>query len=189
MLWLVLKMHVLFLLKSPVHSPCKPVHYVLVYKYTHAYWYMCSEPEGCTEGAVRLSGGDIEQEGIPQVCVNGVWGSICDSGLSSTDGQVICRELGYHDIGIILLLTMQNRLWVAAFPKMTVCPFCLQKFQCFIPPPTLEMEKVQLFGVNCHVVDWRVPSHSVPGYSILISSALEMRLQESSVEMVCANCY
>ena len=60
-----------------------------------------TEPEGCTEGSIRLSGGDIEQEGIPEVCVNGVWGSICDSGWSSIDGQVICRELGYGDIGIV----------------------------------------------------------------------------------------
>ena len=74
---------------------------------------MCSEPEGCTEGALRLSGGDIEQEGIPEVCVNGVWGSICGnewsrpltSTWSSTDGQVICRELGYHDNGTTLFCT------------------------------------------------------------------------------------
>ena len=64
---------------------------------------MCSEPMGCAEGLVRLSGGDIEQEGIPEVCVNGVWGSICDSGWSSIDGQVICRELGYVDTGITSL--------------------------------------------------------------------------------------
>ena len=72
---------------------------------------MCSEPEGCTEGAVRLSGGDIEQEGIPEVCVNGVWGSICAYGgkyewsWSSADGQVICRQLGYHDNGTTLFCT------------------------------------------------------------------------------------
>ena len=52
------------------------------------------------EGSVRLSGGDIEQEGIPEVCISGVWGSICDSGWTSFDGQVICKELGYDDIGI-----------------------------------------------------------------------------------------
>ena len=60
-----------------------------------------SEPEGCIEGSVRLSGGDIEQEGIPEVCVSGVWGSICDNGWSSTDGRVICKQLGFDDIGII----------------------------------------------------------------------------------------
>ena len=63
---------------------------------------MCSEPEGCREGSVRLSVGDIEQEGIPEVCVNGVWGSICDSGWSSIDGDVFCKELGFEYIGIVL---------------------------------------------------------------------------------------
>ena len=58
------------------------------------------EPEGCTEGSVRLSDSDIEQEGIPEVCVNGVWGSICDSGWSSYDGKVFCKEVGYDDIGM-----------------------------------------------------------------------------------------
>ena len=70
--------------------------------------YVFSEPDGCTEGSVRLSGGDIEQEGIPEVCVNGVWGSICDDGWSSIDGHVICRELGYGDIGIVILCNRIN---------------------------------------------------------------------------------
>ena len=61
----------------------------------------CSEPEGCKEGSVRLSGGNIEQEGIPEVCVNGVWGSICEDGWSFFDGQVFCRQLGYGDTGIM----------------------------------------------------------------------------------------
>ena len=67
-----------------------------------SYACVCSEPEGCIEGSVRLSSGDIEQEGIPEVCVNGVWGSICDNGWSSIDGIVLCRQLGYDDIGIAI---------------------------------------------------------------------------------------
>ena len=61
--------------------------------------FVCSEPEGCTEESIRLSGGDIEQEGIPEVCINGVWGSICDDGWSLVDGLVFCRQLGYDNIG------------------------------------------------------------------------------------------
>ena len=68
----------------------------------HVHVRACSEPEGCIEGSVRLSGGDIEQEGIPEVCVSGVWGSICDNGWSSIDGIVLCRQLGFHDIGIVI---------------------------------------------------------------------------------------
>ena len=57
------------------------------------------EPTGCGEGAVRLDGGDIEQEGRVEVCVNGVWGSICDYGWDKTDAHVICKQLGYAELG------------------------------------------------------------------------------------------
>ena len=32
----------------------------------------------CEDGDIRLVDGDIEQEGRPEVCVDGIWGSICD---------------------------------------------------------------------------------------------------------------
>ena len=57
------------------------------------------EPTGCNEGAMRLNGGSIEQEGRVEVCVNGVWGSICDYGWDKTDAHVICKQLGYAELG------------------------------------------------------------------------------------------
>ena len=108
MLWFVLKLHLLFLLRSFVPLLVNLCIYVSVYIYTHAYRCMCSEPEGCTEGSVRLSGGNLEQEGIPEVCVNGVWGSICSRDWHLTNGQVICRELGYHDNGTTLFVLEQT---------------------------------------------------------------------------------
>ena len=36
------------------------------------YAYMYLEPEGCIEGSVHLSNGDVEQEGIPEVCQKGM---------------------------------------------------------------------------------------------------------------------
>ena len=48
---------------------------------------------------MRLSGGDIEQEGRVEVCVNGVWGSICDFGWDKTDAHIICKQLGYAELG------------------------------------------------------------------------------------------
>ena len=55
-----------------------------------------SDPGVCTEGDVRLADGVIEQEGRPEVCVNGVWGSICQYSWSTTDAYVFCNQLG-HD--------------------------------------------------------------------------------------------
>ena len=86
---------------------------------------MCSEPEGCVEGSVRLSSGDIEQEGIPEVCVNGVWGSICDNGWSSIDGIVLCRQLGFDDIGIAI-----NSIRIGPIGMMYTCILQILLFLC-----------------------------------------------------------
>ena len=50
----------------------------------------------CTNGDTRLLDGKIEQEGRPEVCVNGIWSQICDIGWSVIDGQVACLSLGYN---------------------------------------------------------------------------------------------
>ena len=38
------------------------------------------DPGQCEEGSIRLADGIIEQEGRLEVCVNEVWGSVCDEG-------------------------------------------------------------------------------------------------------------
>ena len=53
------------------------------------------DPGMCDEGTYRLVDGDIEQEGRIEVCLNGVWGTICDSNWNSVDAYVFCRERGY----------------------------------------------------------------------------------------------
>ena len=44
--------------------------------------------------------GVIEHEGKIEICVNGVWGSICPDGWDDTDAYVVCKQLGYADQGI-----------------------------------------------------------------------------------------
>ena len=48
---------------------------------------------------MRLAGGQIEQEGRPEVCLNGVWGSICGYGWNELDGFMFCEDLGYTEPG------------------------------------------------------------------------------------------
>ena len=58
---------------------------------------LCLEPEEeCENGDIRLAGGLIEQEGRPEVCFDGVWGTICSYSWSSTDGYIFCKTLGYN---------------------------------------------------------------------------------------------
>ncbi|XP_053475652.1 neurotrypsin isoform X1 [Ictalurus furcatus] len=49
-----------------------------------------------TDGSVRLVGGAGGFEGRLEVHYQGRWGTVCDDGWTSTNTQVVCRQLGYR---------------------------------------------------------------------------------------------
>ena len=53
----------------------------------------------CSNGPLRLVGGNVPNEGRVEICLNDVWGTVCDDGWSTTDATVVCRQLGYSTQG------------------------------------------------------------------------------------------
>ena len=71
---------------------------------TACYYYciitMMFTAGGCSEGAIRLAGGNTAREGRVQTCHGGVWGAVCREGggqWMNTDADIVCRQLGYQE--------------------------------------------------------------------------------------------
>ena len=52
--------------------------------------------DSCTDGQTRLVNGTLAQEGRVEVCLNGIWGAVCQSGFGQDDAYVVCKALGYN---------------------------------------------------------------------------------------------
>ena len=61
------------------------------------------EVSNCTHGAVRLVGGNAENEGRVELCYRQVWGTVCDDFWHGVDANVVCGQLGFQKIGKVIV--------------------------------------------------------------------------------------
>lgn len=55
----------------------------------------------CGDGALRLQGPNAPLLGRVEICMGGVWGTICDNNWDDDDATVVCRQLGFSDQGML----------------------------------------------------------------------------------------
>ena len=63
------------------------------------FWYIAGN---CTSGEVQLVDGKSKYEGRLEVCYEGSWTSLCSYGVNSRVAAVVCRQLNFTTIGIIV---------------------------------------------------------------------------------------
>ena len=80
--------------------------------------------EECETGDIRLRGGTTRYEGRVEICIDRVWGTVCDDFWGTVDAAVACRQLGYSEHSKIFNNTHNIRIQYYSFPRCLCSALC-----------------------------------------------------------------
>ena len=75
------------------------IHNYLLNFFIFVIYLASTAAANCTNGDVRLIGGNNITEGLVEICVSGTWGSICDDSWGAQEMSVVCKQLGLQTAG------------------------------------------------------------------------------------------
>lgn len=64
------------------------------------------EDTNCTNGEVRLVGGETKFEGRVELCYDNRWGEVCPISWNIQEAQLVCKQLGLPIIGANVITTL-----------------------------------------------------------------------------------